>query len=305
MHVARLRARKSRAANRLLVRRRSTAQGRRDQRRADSRTLARSGVRHGMNVTARIAVLKFGGTSLRRREQRAVACRRMRDAREAGFAVVAVVSAMGRTARAVRDRFAARAHRRTLRHWERRFAARGRRADRCCRVCRRRYASGNSGALLLSGAQAGIVTDERLRRCDDSARRTARRQRVIERGCRSRRRRLSRRQRNGAPTTLGRGGTDLSAIAIGHALDADRVDIYTDVSGAMTADPRRVPDARRSNERRLAEMSELANHGAKVMHHKAAEYAGRTGTRYAIKGLDTDRGTVVDECVDHHRRSPA
>jgi len=45
----------------------------------------------------------------------------------------------------------------------------------------------------------------------------------------------------------------------------------------------------------------LANHGAKVMHSKAAQYAGRTGTRYAVKGLRSDQGTVVDENVDHHR----
>ena len=106
---------------------------------------------------------------------------------------------------------------------------------------------------------------------------------------------------DGAITTLGRGGTDLSAVAIGHAIGAERVDIYTDVSGAMTADPRRIENARTIERASLAEMTELAQHGAKVMHHKAAEYANRTGTRYAIKGLQTDRGTVVDETVDHHR----
>jgi aspartate kinase len=103
------------------------------------------------------------------------------------------------------------------------------------------------------------------------------------------------------PTTFGRGGTDLSAVAIGHALGAQRVDIYTDVSGAMTADPRRVPQARTIERASLAEMSELAEHGAKVMHHKAAGLAQRTGTRYAIKGLHTDRGTLVDDDYDHHR----
>jgi aspartate kinase len=106
---------------------------------------------------------------------------------------------------------------------------------------------------------------------------------------------------NGVITTLGRGGTDLSAIAIGHALEAERVDIYTDVSGAMTADPRRIDGARTIERASLAEMTELADQGAKVMHYKAAEYANRTGTRYAIKGLETDRGTIVDEAVDHHR----
>ena len=69
----------------------------------------------------------------------------------------------------------------------------------------------------------------------------------------------------------------------------------------MTADPRRISAARTIDRASLAEMTELANHGAKVMHHKAADYANRTGTRYSIKGLDTDRGTLVDEGIDHHR----
>ena len=81
----------------------------------------------------------------------------------------------------------------------------------------------------------------------------------------------------------------------------ERVDIYTDVSGAMTADPRRIAGARTIERASLEEMTELAEHGAKMMHHKAAEYADRTGTPYAIKGLHTDAGTVVDESVDHHR----
>ena len=69
----------------------------------------------------------------------------------------------------------------------------------------------------------------------------------------------------------------------------------------MTADPRRIENARTIERASLAEMTELAQHGAKVMHSKAADYANRTGTSYAIKGLHTDRGTVVDESVDHHR----
>ncbi|HTA40339.1 MAG TPA: ACT domain-containing protein, partial [Candidatus Acidoferrales bacterium] len=75
----------------------------------------------------------------------------------------------------------------------------------------------------------------------------------------------------------------------------------TDVSGAMTADPRRIAAARTIERASLDEMSELAQHGAKVMHDKAAEYARGAGMRYAIKGLESDRGTIVDESVDHHR----
>ncbi|MBV8245296.1 MAG: ACT domain-containing protein, partial [Candidatus Eremiobacteraeota bacterium] len=98
----------------------------------------------------------------------------------------------------------------------------------------------------------------------------------------------------------GRGGTDLSAIALGHAVGAERIDIYTDVSGAMTADPHRINGARRIERAELLEMSELAEHGAKVMHAKAADYAQQTRTPYAIKGLRSGVGTVVEAGIDRH-----
>jgi aspartate kinase len=156
-------------------------------------------------------------------------------------------------------------------------------------------------AIALSGAQAGIVTDARS---GDATILRVEPQTIydlLERGVVPVIAGFQGVTEEGVVTTLGRGGTDLSAIAIGHALEAARVDIYTDVSGAMTGDPRRIPTARTIERASLAEMTELANHGAKVMHSKAAQYADRTGTRYAVKGLSTDRGTLVDEGVDHHR----
>jgi aspartate kinase len=253
-----------------------------------------------MNLTARVAVLKFGGTSVATPEQRAMACSRVRDAREAGFAVVAVVSAMGRAPEPyATDSLLALVGGRSGNTNADMVLVAGELisaavfADTLCEV--------GVPAVALSGAQAGIVTNERygdatILRVEpdaisaliegDTVAVVAGFQGVSE---------------NGALTTLGRGGTDLSAVAIGHALQAERVDIYTDVSGAMTGDPRRIPKARTIPRASLAEMSELANHGAKVMHSKAASYADRTGTRYAVKGLDTDRGTVVDDSVDHHR----
>src|SRR5947209_5123592 len=106
---------------------------------------------------------------------------------------------------------------------------------------------------------------------------------------------------HGEITTLGRGGTDLSAIALGHALEAERIDIYTDVSGAMTADPRRVEGAHTIDRASLEEMTELAQHGAKIMHHKAADYAQRTRTPYAIRSLATGEGTIVDARLEPRR----
>jgi aspartate kinase len=244
--------------------------------------------------------LKFGGTSVATSEQRAIAIQRVRDARDSGFATVAVVSAMGRPPEPyATDSLLALIGGRTgsanadmlLSAGE--LIASAIVADELCEA--------GIEAVALTGAQAGIVTDGRR---GDAAILRVEPQRVRDvldghavaviagfQGA----------TENGDVTTLGRGGTDLSAIAIGHALGADRVDIYTDVSGAMTGDPRRIPGARTIERASLSEMAELAEHGAKVMHDKAASYAGRTGTHYSIKGLQSDRGTLVDESADHHR----
>ena len=253
-----------------------------------------------MNVTARAAVLKFGGTSVASSEQRAIAIQRIRDARDAGFATVAVVSAMGRapqpyatdTLLSLIDGRSGSANADTLISCGETIAAAVFAEDLC--------ASGIP-AQALSGAQAGILTngvhgDATIASVDPSRIQTLLAQDIVPvvagfQGAAS----------DGTITTLGRGGTDLTAIALGHALEAERVDIYTDVSGAMTADPRRIPEARTIETASLEEMSELAEHGAKVMHHKAAAYAEQRATPYAIKGLQTDRGTLVDDSLRHSR----
>jgi aspartate kinase len=253
-----------------------------------------------VNATARVAVLKFGGTSVASREQREVAYRRVLEARDAGFATVAVVSAMGRppdpystdSLLALVGGRAGSANADVLLAAGELIAA---------AVFAEELADFGVAATALSGAQAGIVTDDRfgdakILRVEPKAVADLLKRDVVPvvagfQGA----------SENGAPTTLGRGGTDLSAIAIGHALQAERVDIYTDVSGAMTADPARIAGARTIERASLEEMSELAEQGAKVMHHKAAEYANQTRTRYAIKGLRSDVGTLVDDSIDHHR----
>ncbi|HZV77165.1 MAG TPA: aspartate kinase [Candidatus Babeliales bacterium] len=253
-----------------------------------------------MNATRRIAVLKFGGTSLATRDDRAIAYQRVRDARDGGLAPIAVVSAMGRfpesyatdTLLGLVDGRAGTANADFL-------LAAGELISAAI------FADGlieaGIDAVALSGAQAGIVTDGRhgdatvLRIVPDAI------YDVLQRGAVPVIAGFQGVTEQGAVTTLGRGGTDLSAIAIAHALDAQRVDIYTDVSGAMTADPRRVPGARTIERASLAEMTELASRGAKVMHHKAAALASRTATSYSVKGLRTDRGTLVAEDVGEER----
>lgn len=80
---------------------------------------------------------------------------------------------------------------------------------------------------------------------------------------------------NGDITTLGRGGSDTTAVAVAAALNADECQIYTDVDGVYTADPRIVPDAKRLAEITFPEMLELASLGAKVMQQRAVEFAGQ------------------------------
>lgn len=81
----------------------------------------------------------------------------------------------------------------------------------------------------------------------------------------------------GVPTTLGRGGSDFTAALLGAALDADAIEIWTDVNGMLTADPRIVPDARLIEEIRFDEASELATFGAKVLHPSAIAPAVQRG----------------------------
>jgi aspartate kinase len=247
-----------------------------------------------------IAVLKFGGTSLATPDQRALARRRIEEARAQGAGVVAVVSAMGRApAPYATDTLLSLIDGRARTHNADLLLASGETISAA--IFAAELERDGTPAQALTGAQAGIVTDERFGDATILRVEPQRLHGLLGRGIVPVVAGFQGESERGAIVTLGRGGTDLSAIAIGHALGAERVDIYTDVSGVMTADPRRVPTARTIEAATLEEVTELAQHGAKVMHYKAAEYARRTSTPYRIAGLATDRGTLVDERVDHHR----
>src|SRR4029077_17363775 len=100
----------------------------------------------------------------------------------------------------------------------------------------------------------------------------------------------------GQVTTLGRGGSDLTAIALAAALKADLCQIYTDVDGVYTADPRVVPDARKLPEISYDEMLELAGSGAKVMQLRSVEIAKKFGVVFEVRSsLNDNPGTIVKE----------
>ncbi|MCT4597356.1 MAG: aspartate kinase [Vallitalea sp.] len=99
-------------------------------------------------------------------------------------------------------------------------------------------------------------------------------------------------------TTLGRGGSDTTAVAIAAALNADKCEIYTDVEGVYTADPRVVKDAKKIDEITYDEMLELASLGAKVLHNRSVEVAKKYGVELVVRSsLTSAEGTIVrEEC---------
>lgn len=100
--------------------------------------------------------------------------------------------------------------------------------------------------------------------------------------------------KNGDITTLGRGGSDITALALGEALDADEVEIYTDVDGVMTADPKLVDKANLIEFIGYKEILEMADHGTKVIHPRAIEYAYRSNMPVKIKNsLKEVKGTLI------------
>lgn len=97
-------------------------------------------------------------------------------------------------------------------------------------------------------------------------------------------------------TTLGRGGSDTTAVALAAALNADACEIYTDVDGVFTADPRKVKNARKLDAVTYDEMLELATLGAGVLHNRSVELAKKFGVQLVVRSsLNTSEGTVVKE----------
>ncbi len=103
---------------------------------------------------------------------------------------------------------------------------------------------------------------------------------------------------DGAITTLGRGGSDTTAVALAAALKADKCDIYTDVTGVFTTDPRYIKNARKLLAVSYDEMLELANLGAGVLHPRAVEYAKNYQVPLVVRSsMEREEGTIIEEEV--------
>ena len=154
-------------------------------------------------------------------------------------------------------------------------------------------------AVSLTGWQAGFITDRayskaRIRRLDTERVESelARNRVVVVAGFQGM-------NRLEDITTLGRGGSDTSAVALAAALHADRCQIYTDVDGVYTADPRKVPGARKLEQITFDEMLELASLGAQVLNNRSVELAKKYGVELEVlSSLNPVPGTIVKEVAD-------
>src|SRR3954447_17290418 len=101
---------------------------------------------------------------------------------------------------------------------------------------------------------------------------------------------------DGETTTLGRGGSDLTAIALAGALNADACQIFTDVDGVFTCDPRVVKEAQKIDEVAYDELLEMAGSGSKVMQSRAVEFAKKFGVEFEVRSsFKSDPGTIAKE----------
>jgi aspartate kinase len=243
-------------------------------------------------ATSDLVVMKFGGTSVVGAEEIKRAAARIVAAREAGRRVVAVLSARGETTDDLVEAAYEISERPVAREMDMLLST-GERIS--CALCAMAIHDMGHEAISLTGSQAGIVTDSshtKARiidvRADRISEALGQDRIVLVAGFQG----VSTESRD--VTTLGRGGSDTTAVALAAALGADVCEIYTDVSGVYSADPRIVPDARKLPMVSYEEMLEMSASGAKVLQLRSVEYARNHSVRvHCRSSFDDTPGTLV------------
>jgi aspartate kinase len=239
-----------------------------------------------------LIVQKFGGSSVADADSIKRVAKRIVAAREAGNDVVVVVSAMGDTTDELMDLAAEVSTVPAPREMDMLLTA-GERISMALVAMAIR--SLGHDARSFTGSQAGMITDDQhgsARIVDVTPGRL--RDAVADGAIAIVAGFQGFNRSTGDITTLGRGGSDTSAVALAAALNADVCEIYTDVDGVFTADPRVVPKASKISRISSEEMLELASSGAKVLNIRATEYARRHGVTLHVRSSFTpDEGTIV------------
>jgi aspartate kinase len=248
-------------------------------------------------------VMKFGGTSVADADRIKSAAHRIVAKREAGNRVVAVLSARGKTTDALIADALEISPLPDPREMDMLLSTGERQS---CALCAMAINDLGHRAISLTGSQAGIVTDtshtkarildvraDRIRTAleDDAI--------VLVAGFQG----VSTAK---DVTTLGRGGSDTTAVALAAAIGADVCEIYTDVAGVFSADPRVVPEARKLPVVSFEEMLEMSASGAGVLQLRSVEYARNHGVRiHCRSSFSEDPGTVVGDDEAGAGRRPA
>ncbi|MDO5038221.1 aspartate kinase [Clostridium sp.] len=249
----------------------------------------------------KIVVQKFGGTSVSTKERRQKVIEKVKQAINKGFSPVVVVSAMGRKG----DPYATDT---LLSLIEKDFKATNKLATdllMCCGeiissvVMSNELFKSGIDAIPLTGGQAGIKTDNIYTNANHI---DVKPDQILDAVSKGRVPVITGFQgmtEDGFFTTLGRGGSDTSAAIIGAALNANQIEIYTDVDGIMTADPRIVQNASVINVISYNEVFQLAEQGAKVIHPRAVDIAMKSNVPLLIKNTMSDaEGTLINNNGD-------
>ena len=238
-----------------------------------------------------LVVQKFGGTSVADPQKILAAAKKAIARQQGGHQVVVVVSAMGHQtdvlvdlAKAITDRPSAREMDMLLSTGEQVSVA----------LFAMAIQSLGHKAVSLTGAQIGIRTDSTHTKARIKSISTDHVKSLLDSGAIVIAAGFQGIDQNGNITTLGRGGSDTTAVALAAVLDADLCEIYTDVDGVYTTDPRMLPEARRLGSISYDEMLELASLGAGVMHSRSIEFAKKFGVKVLVRSSFKDvPGTVI------------
>jgi aspartate kinase len=241
----------------------------------------------------RLIVQKYGGTSVGSPERIRNVARRLLETQQQGCKVVAVISAMA----GVTDELIKLAQGTSPKPDEREFDALLATGEQAAIALTAMAVNALGGkAISLTGAEAGILTDRAHTRAK-IANITPRQIQallaedyiVVVAGFQGQ-------NADGETTTLGRGGSDLTAIALAGALNADACQIFTDVDGVFTCDPRIVSEAQKIDEVSYDELLEMAGAGSKVMQSRAVEFAKKFGVEFEVRSSLKDApGTLAKE----------
>ena len=242
-----------------------------------------------------MVVMKFGGTSVADTEKIKEVARRLVRARADGERVVGVLSAMGDSTDALIGLAREISPKPHPREYDMLISVGERISNSLCAMAVQDL---GYEAISLTGSQAGIVTDTVHGKAKIAEVRATRINDALDAGKIVL---VAGFQGVSADshdvTTLGRGGSDTTAVALAAALGANACEIYTDVEGVFTADPRLVPDARKLDAVTYEEMLELAASGAKVLQLRSVEFARNHDVRLHVRSTFSDAGGtwIVDE----------